>query len=216
MLPDHVRTPIGTFERARQRLRETPSVESKKRGTGLDPRTLVTTPEGIRQAWSIIEERWESTFERVTGLPESMLHERVNDEWSFVETQRHLLFAADVWLRRDAVGDAHQWHRLGMPPDLRTGQPDPNNAVERWGIDVFATPSCAEVLAVRREYLSLVRELADRLTPEELNRPTSCNPPWIPATTPVQMRSCFGVVIREEWEHHGFATRDLAVLEQSP
>jgi hypothetical protein len=109
------------------------------------------------------------------------LHERVNDEWSFVETQRHLLFAADVWLRRDAVGDPDGWHRLGMPPDLRTGQPDPNNVVERWGIDVFATPSCAEILAVRREYLSLVRDLAARLTPDELDRPTWCNPPWIPA-----------------------------------
>ena len=45
-----------------------------------------------------------------------MLHERVGGEWSFVETQRHLLFAADVWLRRDALGAPDGWHRLGMPP----------------------------------------------------------------------------------------------------
>lgn len=181
----------------------------------VDPRTVGTTADGIRRAWAIIEETWRSTFERVTQLPEPTLHTSVNGEWSFVETNRHLLFAADVWLRRDAIGDPHGWHRLGMPPDLRTGQPDPDGAVERWGIDVCATPSCAEVLAVRSEYLDLVRDLAERLTPEELLRPTSCNPPWIPATVPVAMSTCFGVVIREEWEHHGFATRDLALLEQS-
>ena len=191
-------------------------MESEERSTQVDPRTLAVTPEGVRRAWAIIEQTWRATFERVTGLPEPVLHERVNDEWSFVETQRHLLFAVDVWLRRDAVGDPDGWHCLGMPPDLRTGQPDANNVVERWGIDVFATPSCAEILAVRLEYLSFVHDLADRLTPEELARPTSCNPPWIPATEPVQIRTCFGVVIREEWEHHGFATRDLTVLERLP
>jgi hypothetical protein len=26
------------------------------------------------------------------------------------------------------------------------------------------------------------------------------------------MSTCFGVVIREEWEHHRFAVRDLSVL----
>jgi hypothetical protein len=179
----------------------------------VDPRALWTTPDGIRRAWSIIEQTWASTFERAMRLPERTLHDRVNDEWSFVETQRHLLFAADVWLRRDALGDRDAWHRLGMPPDLRTGQPDPDGAVTRWGIDVFATPTCAEILDVRAEYLQLVRGLADRLTLEELARPTSCNPPWIPASVQVVMSTCFGVVIREEWEHHGFATRDLAVLE---
>ena len=180
----------------------------------LDPPAIATTPDGIRRAWAIIEGTWRSTFERVAQLPEPTLHERVNGEWSFVETQRHLVFAADVWLRRDAVGDPDGWHRLGMPPDLRTGQPDPDNAVERWGIDVFATPSCAEILGVRDEYLHLVRELTDRLTTEAMQRPTSCNPPWIPASVPVPMSACFGVVIREEWEHHGFATRDLEVLER--
>lgn len=189
-------------------------MESEGPDAHVDPRTVATTADGIRRAWPIIEETWRSTFERVTQLPERTLHERVDGEWSFVETQRHLLFAADVWLRRDALGDPDGWHRLGMPPDLRTGLPDPDGAVERWGIDVFATPSCAEVLAVRGEYLQLIRDLADRLTPEDLRRPTSCNPPWILATVPVPMSTCFAVVIREEWEHHGFATRDLAVLEQ--
>jgi hypothetical protein len=28
------------------------------------------------------------------------------------------------------------------------------------------------------------------------------------------MSDCLTVVVREEWEHHEFATRDLTVLEQ--
>lgn len=30
----------------------------------------------------------------------STRHERVDDEWSLVETLRHLVFAADVWMGR--------------------------------------------------------------------------------------------------------------------
>ena len=181
----------------------------------VDPRVVATTVDGVRRAWELVHETWRPTFERAAQLPEATLHERVDDEWSFVETQRHLLFATDVWLRRDALGDPDAWHRLGMPPDLRTGQPDPDGAVERWGIDVCATPSYADVLDARRGYLRLVGDLVDRLTPGELRRPTSCNPPWIDAAVPVPMSTCFGVVIREEWEHHRFAVRDLDVLEQS-
>ena len=33
------------------------------------------------------------------GLPPDLLHERVDDEWSFIETLRHLVFATDAWVR---------------------------------------------------------------------------------------------------------------------
>ena len=179
-----------------------------------DPSALPITVDGVRQAWAMIERMWGSTFERVSLLPEPVLHERVDDEWSFVETQRHLLFASDVWLRRNAVGDCGAWHRLGMPPDLRTGQPDAEGVLLDSGIDVCATPSAAEVLDVRGEYLRFIRALVDDLEPGQLERRAACNPPWLSPTTPVPMRMCLEVVIREEWLHHGFAMRDLAVLEQ--
>ena len=197
-------------------LRDNGRMESEGADERVTPPMVATTVDEARRAWAFIDQTWRSTLERAAQLPEATLHERVDDEWSFVETQRHLLFATDVWLRRDALGDPGGWHRLGMPPDLRTGQPDPDGAVERWGIDVFATPSYSEVLAVRGEYLELVGDLIDRLTLGELRRPTSCNPPWIAATVQVPMSRCFGVVIREEWEHHRFAVRDLSVLERLP
>jgi hypothetical protein len=172
------------------------------------------TADGLREAWSIVERTWRSTFSRAKQLPEPVLHESVNGEWSFVETQRHLLFATDVWVRRSVVDDPAAWHRLGMPPDLRTGQPDPDGAVGEWGIDVWATPSLDEVLEVRVSYMDLVREVVTDLTPEKLSQASAHNPPWVPAAMAIPMRDCLGVVIREEWEHHEFATRDLAVLEK--
>ena len=85
---------------------------------------MPNTADGLREAWTIVERTWRSTFSHARQLPESLLHENVNGEWSFVETQRHLLFATDVWVRRSILDEPAAWHRLGMPPDLRTGQPD--------------------------------------------------------------------------------------------
>jgi hypothetical protein len=125
-----------------------------------------------------------------------------------------LLFATDVWVRRSALDEPGAYHRLGMPPDLRTGHPDPDGNVSQWGIDVWAIPSVDEVLDVRAEYMSLVGDVVDELTTDKLNAASAHNPPWIPQTTVLPMSVCLGVVIREEWEHHEFATRDLAVLEK--
>ena len=174
---------------------------------------MPNTADGLREAWSIVERTWRSTFSRARQLPESRLHENVNGEWSFVETQRHLLFATDVWVRRSILDEPGAWHRLGMPPDLRTGQPDPSGVVSQWGIDVWATPSLDEVLDARDEYMDLMRDVVGDLTPDTLGQASAHNPPWIPSATDIPMSTCVAVVIREEWEHHDFATRDLAVLE---
>ena len=175
---------------------------------------MPSTADGLREAWSIVEQTWQSTFSHARQLPEPLMHENVNGEWSFVETQRHLLFATDVWVRRSILDQPAAWHRLGMPPDLRTGQPDPSGVVSQWGIDIWATPSLDEVLGARDEYMDLMRDVVGDLTPDTLAQASAHNPPWIPSTTAIPMSTCLAVVIREEWEHHDFATRDLAVLEK--
>jgi hypothetical protein len=45
-----------------------------------------TDADGFREAWAVIESAWPSTIERARQLPPEFLHERVNDEWSFIET----------------------------------------------------------------------------------------------------------------------------------
>jgi len=43
-----------------------------------------------------------------------LLHERVDDEWSFVETLRHLVFATDAWVRRAILGQPSPWDPLDL------------------------------------------------------------------------------------------------------
>jgi hypothetical protein len=58
------------------------------------------TPDALRDAWTIIEDLWSATTARAQHLPEAALYERVDEEWAFVETLRHLIFATDAWIRR--------------------------------------------------------------------------------------------------------------------
>ena len=68
----------------------------------------VRTADDYREMWSAIERLWSDTIARAQLLPESARQERVDDEWSVVETVRHLIFATDVWAReRDRGSDAH-------------------------------------------------------------------------------------------------------------
>src|SRR5215471_493069 len=49
-----------------------------------------TDAAGMRAAWAVCEDLWSASKARASALPESMLHERVDDEWSFLESMRHL------------------------------------------------------------------------------------------------------------------------------
>ena len=42
---------------------------------------------------------------RARRLPPTLLDERVNDEFSFIQTLRHLVFASDRWLTGPVFGD---------------------------------------------------------------------------------------------------------------
>ena len=66
--------------------------------------------------WDTVERLWADTLARAERLPERLLHERVDDEWSFTETLRHLVFVADSWTGRMVLGD-QSFHRLGPAAD---------------------------------------------------------------------------------------------------
>src|SRR2546423_13847140 len=68
-----------------------------------------------RAAWDATETQWEATLDRARLLPEAKLHEQVNGEWSFVETQRHLLMAGDAWLGNAVLEEDAPYHPLGLP-----------------------------------------------------------------------------------------------------
>jgi hypothetical protein len=67
------------------------------------------------------------------------LHERLDGEWSYLETLRHLLFVTDVWIAGNVLGRQDHFHPFGVPPSF---VPDP----ARFGIDVAAEPAFDEVV----------------------------------------------------------------------
>jgi hypothetical protein len=164
-------------------------------------------PAGFRQAWDIVERMWAQTVERARGLPPELLHESVDDEWSFTETLRHLAFATDAWVRRAILGDPAPWDPLGLPWD---GMPD-TPGVPR---DREARPPLDTVLALRRNRMSTVRDVIDQLTDESLAADTEPveGPGWPPPRS-YPVRRCLRVVLNEEWEHRLYAERDLDALE---
>lgn len=183
----------------------------------VDPTTLPKTPDGYREAWASVEAMWAATVERARSLPEAMVHERVDGEYSFVETLRHLVFATDRWIGRNLLGEPQPYHRLGMPPDHRVGIPEPGVDLAPYGIDVFAVASLDEVLEVRGDRQAQIRDVVEPLDDEGMTRvygpfeTLGLFPPGAVFTVP----QCLDVMIREEWLHHGFATRDLTILEST-
>jgi hypothetical protein len=163
---------------------------------------------GYRALWMFLEERWDETIARAERLPEAALHERVDGEWSFVETLRHLVFAIDVWIGRMIRGEPRPFHRLGLPPDFY-----PADGAAEIGIDLEARPSLEEVKAVRTDRMAQVRAALGEVTEagfEEVRtgRPA---PAWDTDSRPV--RRCFHVVFNEHCEHRRYVVRDLAVIE---
>jgi len=162
--------------------------------------------DGFREAWAILERLWEGTLARARTLPQAMLHESVDEEWSFIQTLRHLNFASAAWVNRMLLGDASPWHPLDLPWDEAPG----------WdGIpwDREARPSLDKVLAVRRERRSTVRDVMRSLTNEQLaSTVTRLEPGW-PQIEDFPLKQCLLIVLNEEWEHRLYAERDLTALE---
>jgi hypothetical protein len=161
-----------------------------------------------RAMWDTIERLWSHTVARARRLPEPTRHEQVDDEWSFVETLRHLVFATDAWAARTVLDDPMPYHRLGY---TQTGYPPEDAAAI--GIDLDARPTFDEVMEARADRMAVVRRIVDALTDDELDRVCGRSPaPGYP-DEPRTVRQCLRVVMNEECEHHRYAVRDLAVLE---
>lgn len=167
-------------------------------------------PAGFREAWDILERLWDQTVDRARRLPPELLHESVDDEWSFIETLRHLVFATDAWVRRAIQGDPSPWDPLDLPWDEMQDTP----GVPR---DRSARPSLETVLALRRDRMSTVRQVIGGLSDDSLAGHTEPveGPGW-PRPKSYPVKTCLLVVLNEEWEHRLYAERDLGALEVRP
>ncbi len=75
---------------------------------------------GVLAALDVVDDFWAPTLDRVRGLPEELRYERVRDEWSFVETLRHLIHVYDGWFGRAVLGEAEPYHPLGLTASFST------------------------------------------------------------------------------------------------
>jgi len=163
-----------------------------------------TDPDGLRAAWAAVERTWAATLERVAAMPAGTVDVPVGGEWSFAQTLRHLVMATDAWLGRAILGIEQPFHPIGQP----------NAEYETDGNDmsVFTTvtPSYADVLEVRAARVAMVRDFLATVTSDDLA--ATREHPWAPEY-PVTILSCLHVILREEWEHHRYAVRDLGAMD---
>lgn len=157
-------------------------------------------PAGLQAAWTAVEQAWAGAIERASAMPVGTVDQSVAGEWTFAQTLRHLVMATDTWLRGAVLRMDRPFHPIGQPNvEYDTDGHDPS---------VFAieTPTFDEVLAVRAERVTMMRDFLTAVTPEVLD--DQRNNPWAPEHRET-VRSCLHTILEEEWEHLRFALRDL-------
>ena len=152
---------------------------------------------GLRRAFDALGQMWAPTIEHAQGLPQAKVHERVNGEYSFVETLRHLLFAWDNWITRMVLRVPNGYHPWGVAPETRADSVVDLDRVLEVRADGFARVGT---------YLSTASDadLQTVASPPDSSGYPQTNHPVI---------YCFRVVLHDEWWHHQYALRDLAVVE---
>jgi len=160
---------------------------------------LADDPVGLLAAWRKVEGSWADAVGRAAQLSEANLGKRVNGEWSFIETLRHLIFVSDAWIGDLVLEKSSPYDPLGLPPDFITHG-------RNLGLDLDARPALSEVLASRDRAMNEVRDTITHVGADGLDR----------RCTGLDGRftvlGAFQNVIFEEWAHHFYAARDLALL----
>jgi hypothetical protein len=158
---------------------------------------LADEPAGLLVAWSTVEGFWAETVAQASRLRQEQLNTRVNGEWSFVETLRHLINVTDAWIGDLVLEKPSPYDPIGLPPDFFTPGPE-------LGLDLDARPSLAHVLDTRSRRMAEARDAIAHAPADGLDR--ICEPLGGQFT----VLGAFQNVIFEEWAHHSYAMRDLA------
>ena len=125
-----------------------------------------TTADGLRSAWAAVCAAWSAAEQRTSSLPAGSVDVRVDGEWSFAQTQRHLVMATDAWLRVPILGVpfAEAFHPWGLPhSDFATDGYDTSGFTD--------PPSYDAVREVRAERVAMVASFLADLTDDDLAAP---------------------------------------------
>jgi hypothetical protein len=164
-----------------------------------------TTPKEVVAACDVVEAMWRPTIERAVALEAQ--HRSVDGEWSVAETLRHLVFVVDAWFGHAVLGEARPYHALGLGASFMSD-------TAALGVDALATPTFDEVVEAHRGRVAGLRAFGASATQDDLDRLRDPNPtPGYPPAKARTATECLHVIFNEEWAHHQFAARDLAIIE---
>jgi uncharacterized damage-inducible protein DinB len=163
-------------------------------------------PDDLRQGWSLVRDQWTATIQRVEQLPPSLQRQRLDGEWSVLETLRHLVFVADDWFGRTVLAEPDPYWRAGLVPTfLVEFQPD--------SIDPSEDPDLAEILDRFGARVVQLDQFLSGLTADELVRECPANLS-LGESTPVTVLTCVQMVLDEFAAHRRYAERDINTLAQ--
>jgi hypothetical protein len=145
--------------------------------------------------------RLEETILRAASFTEDERQRRVDDEWSTVESLRHLVLVVDVWLSKTIRGEEDPFHPMALPPHFMPAK------LPGSSIDPDARPTFDEACEVVRGRLADLRGYVDELAHEELGRPIGGHAKTVGGG--------LGVIFDELSAHDYFINRDLDVIEAS-
>jgi hypothetical protein len=140
--------------------------------------------------------RLEATIRRASTFTEDERHQRVDDEWSVVESLRHLVLVIDLWLAKAVLGERDPFHPIALPPSFMPPTLFPGSS-----IDPDARPSFDEACEVLRGRFAALHRFVEGLTADELLRPIEAHAGTV--------GGALAVILHELTAHDGFINRDL-------
>lgn len=164
-------------------------------------------PMDLREASRRLHAGWDATIERIRRAP-GIERRSVNDEWSAVQTMRHLVFVHDSWFRRCCLGSTELFTPMGIGTTV-----EPYRGAH--GLDLSTDPGLDEVVAVREAQTAELEAWLDQVTAAQLAAPAPVpeDDVWPPYARGRSVRRCLGTVLNETFEHHRFCVRDLDLIE---
>jgi hypothetical protein len=147
-----------------------------------------------------VTEALEATMARASSFSVEELNRRVDDEWSTVESIRHIVFVIDVWLGKAINGADDPFHPIGIPPHFVP------RVLPGSSIDADASPTFDEGCEVLRGRLATLASFVDGLTDDGLARKIG--------THAGTVAGGLGVIFDELTYHDMFINRDLTKIEQ--
>ena len=168
----------------------------------------MSTADSCRAGWEAVERVWGDTIARARLLGAGVEHEHVRDEWSLIETIRHLVFVVDAWAQRTILGLQWPFHALGWPHT-----PYPREQARAIGLDLTRNPTLDEVVEAWSDRCEVMRRIVADLRDQDLQRICTLTPaPGYPEDEERTVGLCLRVGMDELLEHSAYANRDLDAL----